>query len=89
MAAPVAPAAPARPRPGPRAAIPERTLRTDRWWVSPRISFVVLLAFVVYATWAAFVNAQLLLQALHLAVLLAVPGHHVRATVPGAPGYPT
>jgi hypothetical protein len=32
------------------------TLRTDRWWVSPLISFVVLLAFVGYATWAAIVN---------------------------------
>ena len=39
-----------------RARITARTLRTDRWWVQPLITFVVLLAFVVYATWAAFVN---------------------------------
>jgi hypothetical protein len=55
MAAPVAPPTPVEEQ-RPRASIPERTLRTDRWWVSPLISFVVLLAFVVYATWAAFVN---------------------------------
>jgi len=39
-----------------RARIAARTLRTDRWWVQPAITFGVLLAFVVYATWAAFVN---------------------------------
>ena len=33
-----------------------RTLRRDRWWVSPTISVVVLTAFVVYSTWAVFVN---------------------------------
>ncbi len=39
-----------------RARIAARTLRTDRWWVQPLITFLVLTAFVVYATWAAFVN---------------------------------
>lgn len=39
-----------------RAAIPARTLRRDRWWVSPAVTAVVLLAFVVYATWAALQN---------------------------------
>jgi hypothetical protein len=58
MAAPVAPSAPAPEQPKPRAAIRERTLRQDRWWVSPTISLVVLSAFVVYATWAAFVNGH-------------------------------
>jgi hypothetical protein len=42
----------------PRADIPERTLRNDRWWLYPGITAVVLLAFVVYATWAAFQNAN-------------------------------
>jgi hypothetical protein len=58
MAAPtVAPQPPpASPPAGVRADIPERTLRKDRWWVSPAISFGVLTAFVVYSTWAAFVN---------------------------------
>ena len=56
MAAPVAPTAPVDRPEGRRATISERTLRTDRWWVSPLISFVILLAFVGYATWAAVVN---------------------------------
>jgi hypothetical protein len=55
------PAASARPArngvmaPG-RAPIPARTLRPDRWWLPPLTTFVVLVAFVVYSTWAAFVN---------------------------------
>jgi hypothetical protein len=39
-----------------RADLPQRTLRTDRWWVSPLITFVVFSAFVVYATWRAFMG---------------------------------
>jgi hypothetical protein len=39
-----------------RARIPARTLRTDRYWVQPLITFSVLLAFVVYATIRAFWN---------------------------------
>jgi len=31
-----------------------RTARSDRWWVSPLITFAVLGSFVVYTTWAAF-----------------------------------
>ena len=60
MAAPVASAPSPKPqiRPGPRAAIAAKTLREDRWWVSPAISFGVLTSFVVYATWAAFVNGD-------------------------------
>ena len=34
------------------------TLRTDAWWVPPLLTAVVLSAFVVYGTWAAFVNAD-------------------------------
>src|SRR4051794_8153048 len=30
------------------------TERRDLWWVQPVVVFVVLSAFVVYATWAAF-----------------------------------
>jgi hypothetical protein len=29
-------------------------LRTDRWWVGPVLTFLGLLGFVVYSTWAAF-----------------------------------
>jgi hypothetical protein len=31
-----------------------QTMRRDAWWVQPLLTFVVLGAFVVYATWAAF-----------------------------------
>jgi hypothetical protein len=40
----------------PRASISARTLRTDRWWVSPTITFAVLTAFVAYSTWAAIIG---------------------------------
>jgi hypothetical protein len=37
-----------------RARIPERTLRTDRWWLSPLLTTLGLATFVVYATVRAF-----------------------------------
>ena len=37
-----------------RARIGVRTLRADRWWLYPLTTFVVFIAFVVYATWRAF-----------------------------------
>ena len=37
-----------------RAAIKDRTLREDRWWLQPAITFTVFSAFVVYATFRAF-----------------------------------
>ena len=39
-----------------RADIEERTLRTDRWWLAPLLTFVVFSAFVVYATVRAFMG---------------------------------
>ncbi len=41
-----------------RARIPERTLRTDRWWVEPLLTFVVFSGFVVFATYRAFVGTD-------------------------------
>jgi hypothetical protein len=41
-------------RPTARAAIKARTLRTDRWWILPLVTFVGFTAFIVYSTWAAF-----------------------------------
>ncbi|HEY6933780.1 MAG TPA: hypothetical protein VI452_10305 [Marmoricola sp.] len=41
-----------------RAEVEARTLRTDRWWLYPVTTFVVFLAFVVYATWRAFEGAH-------------------------------
>jgi len=32
------------------------TLREDRWWIQPVVSATILGAFVIYSTWAAFVN---------------------------------
>ena len=40
-----------------RATIAARHLRTDRWWLQPLITVVVLLSFVVYSTFRAFQNA--------------------------------
>ncbi len=40
-----------------RARIGQRTLRGDRWWLYPLTTFVVFLAFVVYATVRAFQDA--------------------------------
>jgi hypothetical protein len=41
---------------GPRGGPAVRTLRTDRWWIQPTITVVVLTAFVAYTAWAIFVN---------------------------------
>ncbi|HJX44226.1 MAG TPA: hypothetical protein VJ352_11155, partial [Geodermatophilus sp.] len=40
-----------------RAAIAARTLRTDRWWVQPLVTVVVLVLFVAYSTFRAFQDA--------------------------------
>ena len=32
------------------------TLREDRWWLEPVVTVTVLTCFVVYSTWAAFIN---------------------------------
>jgi hypothetical protein len=54
-----APTAAPTPTSGPgRAAIPERTLRRDNWKKAPTVTGAVLIAFVIYATWAAFVNGD-------------------------------
>ncbi len=58
MATTVEPSAPAPTAVRARAAISQRTLRNDRWWLNPAITAGVLLSFVVYATWAAFQNAD-------------------------------
>jgi hypothetical protein len=31
-----------------------RTLRPDRWWVAPMVTFSILTLFIAYATWSAF-----------------------------------
>ncbi|MBE9376520.1 hypothetical protein IQ251_18880 [Saccharopolyspora sp. HNM0983] len=39
-----------------RATISARTLRTDRWWVQPLVTFLALSAFVLYGTFRVFLN---------------------------------
>jgi hypothetical protein len=34
------------------------TMRRDAWWIQPAVVFIILSAFLVYATWAAFQNAH-------------------------------
>ena len=41
---------------GTRGGPDQPTLRTDRWWLAPVITVAILSSFVIYATWAAFVN---------------------------------
>ncbi len=41
-----------------RARIAAKTLRKDNWWISPAITATILFAFVIYATWRAFMNAD-------------------------------
>lgn len=41
-----------------RARVGVNTLRTDRWWLYPLVTFVVFAAFVVYATWRAFMGSD-------------------------------
>ena len=40
----------------PRGGPDQPTLRKDSWWVEPVVTVTVLIAFVVYSTWAAFVG---------------------------------
>src|SRR3954463_1631763 len=41
-----------------RARIPAKTLRQDRWWIYPAVTFTVFTAFIVYSTWRAFSGAD-------------------------------
>lgn len=43
---------------GERAAIEERTLRTDRWWLAPLLTFAGLTAWVSYATFRVFMQSD-------------------------------
>jgi hypothetical protein len=43
-------------RVGRRASIGARTLRTDRWWIQPVITFAVLFSFIIYSTIMAFID---------------------------------
>ena len=49
---------PGSPAPTRRGGPGGKTQRTDRWWLQPLITVIVLLGFIVYATWAAFQKAN-------------------------------
>jgi hypothetical protein len=55
------------------------TTRPDRWWVQPLVVFVVLSAFIVYATWAALqgdhYTAGPLLSPFYSPLLFGLPEH--------------
>src|SRR3954464_5664331 len=48
-----------------RAAIAARTLRTDRWWFPPLITFVGLSAWVIYATVRVFMHKWYFVEQFH------------------------
>ena len=48
----------AEPTPRPRAEIEARTLRTDRWWLAPLLTVIGLLAWLTYATFRVFQQAN-------------------------------
>ncbi len=41
-----------------RARIDAKTLRTDRWWIQPLITVLVLVAFIIYSTIRAFMGSK-------------------------------
>jgi hypothetical protein len=49
-----------------RAKIDKRTLRTDKWWLEPLLTFSVLISFVIYATFRAFENDNYFVKDSHL-----------------------
>ncbi|MEU4687509.1 hypothetical protein [Actinoplanes sp. NPDC023714] len=49
----------------PRAAITARTLRTDRWWFAPLITFIGLSAWVAYATVRVFMHKWFFVEEFH------------------------
>ncbi|WP_433497956.1 hypothetical protein ACQP1K_24050 [Sphaerimonospora sp. CA-214678] len=42
-----------------RAQLKTRTLRTDRWWLAPGLTFAGLVAFLIYGFWAIFDSSHL------------------------------
>ncbi len=65
-----------------------RTLRKDRWWVSPAITFAVLTLFVGYSLYAVFVNAHYYVGAdMHRDLISPFYSPCIGATCPGAHDY--
>ncbi len=47
---------------GHRASVGVRTLRTDRWWAQPAVTFTVLSAFVIYGLYVTFANRNYFIE---------------------------
>jgi hypothetical protein len=64
-----------------------RTLRRDTWWLAPLVTVLVLLGFVVYASWAAFVDSNYFadpyISPFYSPCLAARCGHHATAAIFG------
>src|SRR5438034_3534332 len=64
------------------------TLRRDAWWLQPGITALVFVAFVVYSTWAAFVNANYYsapyISPFYSPCIAASCGEHANATIVGS-----
>ncbi|CAM3527763.1 hypothetical protein [Stackebrandtia soli] len=48
-----------------RAAISERTLRTDRWWLTPLLTFIGLASFLIYGFVRIFYNGDYWVESFH------------------------
>jgi hypothetical protein len=82
------PTRPADSRGRGRAAIAAKTLRTDRWWLPPLVTVLVLLGFVVYGVWVAFVDknyfADPYISPFYSPCLAAKCGDHATAAIFGS-----
>jgi hypothetical protein len=73
---------------GTRGGPDEPTLRQDRWWLQPLVTVTVLTVFIVYSTWAIFVNKDYYVgAALHRDLISPFYSPCITAScVPGARG---
>ena len=69
-----------------RAQIKEATLRKDPWWRQPAITGAALAVVVIVPDLGIPGQRGLLLEAVHLAAVLPLPGHHLHQRRPGSTG---
>ena len=60
-----------------RAKIDKRTLRTDKWWLEPLLTFSVLISFVIYATFRAFENDNYFVKEIRTEKVSSGSNHHL------------
>ncbi len=66
-----------------RAKIDQRTLRRDRWWIYPVITFIGFTGFVVYSAWRAFANTAYYASPYLSLFYFAMPQRRVRPGIVG------